>query len=172
MTVAVALTPEEQMAEAQKLLTLDTQFTANPADPTVGGLYGQQQRHALLTKAFQLMNIKDGAAFLVDPNSPEFQQQMQQQQQQAEEAQARAEEVEKFQAGMTARQVSVMEGQLELDVVKEQNRMLLELEKQEHTEEEREARLMLDTEKQIHEMDRDIAELEIEKTQKRNVSIG
>ena len=172
MTVAVALTPEEQMAEAQKLLTLDAQFTANPADPTVGGLYGQQQRHALLTKAFQLMNIKDGAAFLVDPNSPEFQQQMQQQQQQAEEAQARAEEVEKFQAGMTARQVSVMEGQLELDVVKEQNRMLLELEKQEHTEEEREARLMLDTEKQIHEMDRDIAELEIEKTQKRNVSIG
>ena len=74
-------------------------------------------------------------------------QQQQQQAQQAQEAQAKQDEIAKFQAGMTARQVSVLEGQLELDVVKEQNRMLLELEKQEHTEEEREARLMLDTEK-------------------------
>lgn len=172
MTVAVALTPEEQQAEAQKLLALDTQFSSNPADPTVGGLYGQQQRHALLSRAFELLNIKDGAAFLVDPNSQEFQQQMQQQQQKAEEMQARQEEVEKFQAGMTARQVSVMEGQLELDVVKEQNRMLLELEKQEFAEEEKEARLMLDTEKHMHDVQRDQAELEIEREQKRNVSIG
>jgi hypothetical protein len=172
MTVAVALTPEEQQAEAQKLLSLDTQFTSNPADPTVGGLYGQQQRHALLSRAFELLNIKDGANYLVNPNSPEFQQQMQQQQQQAEEMQARQEEVEKFQAGMTARQVAVLEGQLELDVVKEQNRMLLELEKQEFTEEEKEARLMLDTEKHLHDVQRDQAELEIEREQKRNVSIG
>ena len=172
MSVAVALTPEEQQQEAQKLLMLDAQFTANPADPTVGGLYGQQQRHALLSKAFQLMNIKDGGSFLADPNTPEFQQMQQQQQQQAEEAQARQQEMEKFQAGMTARQVSVMEGQLELDVVKEQNRMLLELEKQEFAEDEKEARLMLDTEKHLHDVERDKAELEIEKEQKRNVSIG
>ena len=172
MTVAVALTPEEQQAEAQKLLTLDTQFTSNPADPTVGGLYGQQQRHALLSRAFELLNIKDGASFLQDPNSPEFQQMQQQQQQMQQEMQARQEEMEKFNAGMTARQVSVLEGQLELDVVKEQNRMLLELEKQEFTEEEKEARLMLDTEKHLHDIERDQAELEIEREQKRNVSIG
>ncbi len=172
MSVAVALTPEEQQQEAQKLLMLDAQFTANPQDPTVGGLYGQQQRHALLSKAFQLMNIKDGGSFLADPNTPEFQQMQQQQQQQSEESQARQQEMEKFQAGMTARQVSVMEGQLELDVVKEQNRMLLELEKQEFAEDEKEARLMLDTEKHLHDVERDNAELEIEKEQKRNVSIG
>lgn len=172
MTVAVALTPEEQQAEAQKLLTLDTQFTSNPADPTVGGLYGQQQRHALLSRAFELLNIKDGASFLQDPNSPEFQQMQQQQQQMQQEMQARQEEMEKFNAGMTARQVSVLEGQLELDVVKEQNRMMLELEKQEFTEEEKEARLMLDTEKHLHDIERDQAELEIEREQKRNVSIG
>jgi hypothetical protein len=176
MTVAVALTPEEQQAEAQKLLTLDTQFTSNPADPTVGGLYGQQQRHALLSRAFDLLNIKDGARFLQDPNDPQFQQQQQQMQQQQQQMQqqemARQQEIEKFQAGMTARQVSVMEGQLELDVVKEQNRMMLELEKQEFTEEEKEARLMLDTDKQLHDIKRDQAELEIEREQKRNVSIG
>jgi hypothetical protein len=96
----------------------------------------------------------------------------QQQAEQAEEAQARQLEMDKFQAGMTARQVSVMEGQLELDVVKEQNRVMLDLEKQEFTEEEKEARLLMDTEKTLHEMEMNEAELDLEKTQKRNVSIG
>jgi len=172
MTVAVALTPEEQANEAQMLLSLDQQFSMNPQDPSVGGLYGPQQRHALLSRAFDLLNIKDGASFLQDPNDPAFQQQQQQMQQQQQEMQARQEEIEKFNAGMTARQVSVLEGQLELDVVKEQNRMILELEKQEFTEEEKEARLMLDTEKHLHDIERDQAELEIEREQKRNVSIG
>ena len=172
MSVAVALTPEEQAQEAQMLLSLDQQFTMNPQDPTLGGLYGQQQRHAMISRAFELLNIKEGSAYLVDPNAEEFQQQQQQQQQQQEEAQARQEEVEKFHAGMTARQVAVLEGQLELDVIKEQNRMLLELEKQEFTEEEKEARLNLDTEKMLHDMEIQEAELALEKTQNRNVSIG
>ena len=172
MTVAVALTPEEQAKEAQMLLSLDQQFSMNPQDPSVGGLYGPQQRHALLSRAFDLLNIKEGRSFLQDPNDPGFQQQQQQMQQQQQEMQARQEEIEKFNAGMTARQVSVLEGQLELDVVKEQNRMMLELEKQEFTEEEKEARLMLDTEKHLHDIERNQAELEIEREQKRNVSIG
>lgn len=172
MTVAVALTPDEKAQEAQVLLSLDQQFTMNPQDPNLGGLYGQQQRHALVSKAFELLNIKEGSAYLADPSSEEFQQMQQQQQQQQEQAQQRQEEVEKFQAGMTARQVAVLEGQLELDVVKEQNRMLLELEKQEFTEEEKEARLAMDTEKFLHDREMEEAELEIEKSQKRNVSIG
>ena len=172
MTVAVALTPDEQSQEAQTLLSLDQQFTMNPADPTLGGLYGAQQRHAMISRAFELLNIKEGAAYLADPNGPEFQQMQQQQAEQAEEAQARQLEMDKFQAGMTARQVSVMEGQLELDVVKEQNRVMLDLEKQEFTEEEKEARLLMDTEKTLHEMEMNEAELNLEKTQKRNVSIG
>jgi len=172
MTVAVALTPDEKAQEAQVLLSLDQQFTMNPQDPNLGGLYGQQQRHALVSKAFELLNIKEGSAYLADPNSEEFQQMQQQQQQQQEQAQQRQEEVEKFQAGMTARQVAVLEGQLELDVVKEQNHMLLELEKQEFTEEEKEARLAMDTEKFLHDREMQEAELELEKSQKRNVSIG
>jgi hypothetical protein len=172
MSVAVALTPEEQMKEAQMLLSLDQQFTMNPNDPSLGGLYGQQQRHALLSRAFELMNIKGGAQYLADPASPEFQQMMAQQQEQAQMAQARQEEVEKFQAGITARQVAVMEGQLELEVVKEQNRMLLEMEKQEFTEETEESRLVLDTEKTRHDMMIRDEELELEKSQGRNVSIG
>ena len=172
MSVAVALTPEEQMKEAQTLMSLDQQFTMNPQDPTLGGLYGQQQRHALLSRAFELMSIKDAGSYLANPASPEFQQMQQQQSQQAQEMQARQQEMETFQAGMTARQVAVMEGQLELEVVKEQNRVMLDMEKQEFTEEEKESRLMLDAQRQKHDIKIREEELQLEKTQNRNVSIG
>jgi hypothetical protein len=176
MTVAVALTPEEQQAEAQKLLTLDSQFTSNPADPTVGGLYGQQQRHALLSRAFELLNIKDGAAFLQDPNDPAYQQQqqqmqqMQQQQQQAQE-QMQMEQMQ-FQAQLADRQTAVVEGQLELDALKEANRVQLEALKQEFHEENEETKTMIDVKQHAHKVEMDEEELELEKTQARNVNIG
>jgi len=172
MTVAVALTPEEQAQEAQMLLALDSQFTMNPSDPTLGGMYGVQQRHALISRAYELLNIKNGASFLFDPNSQEFQQQQQMMAQQQEEAAAKQAEIEKFQAGMTARQVAVMEGQLELDALKEQNRMLVEMENMQHDQEQKETRLMMDAEKQSHDMEMSEAELQLESEQKRNVSIG
>ena len=176
MSVAVALTPEEQAQEAQLLLSLDGQFTMNPNDPTLGGMYTAPQRHAMLSRAFELLNIKNGASFLFDPNSPEYQQQqqaMQQQQMQAEEeAKLLAQQQAEFNADITSRQVSVLEGQLELDVLKEQQKMVLETQKQEHLEEEKDSRLLMDVEKQNHDMEMDEKELAVEKEQKRNVSIG
>ena len=172
MSVAVALTPEEQAQEAQMLLSLDQQFTMNPNDPSLGGMYSAPQRHAMISRAFDLLNIKNGASFLFDPNSQEYQQQQQQMQQQQEEVAAKQAEVEKFNAGMTARQVAVLEGQLELDVMKEQNNMLIEMEKMQHDQEEKESRLLMDVEKQNHNMEMDEKELVVEKQQKRNVSIG
>ena len=176
MSVAVALTPEEQAQEAQLLLSLDGQFTMNPNDPTLGGMYNAPQRHALLSRAFELLNIKNGSSFLFDPNSPEYQQQqqaMQQQQMQAEqEAKLLAQQQAEFNADITSRQVSVLEGQLELDALKEQNKMVFETQKQEHLEEEKDSRLLMDVEKQNHDMEMDEKELAVEKQQKRNVSIG
>jgi len=172
MTVAVALTPEEQAQEAQMLLSLDQQFTLNPNDPNLGGMYGAPQRHAMLSRAFELLNIKSAGMYLFDPNSPEYQQQQQAMQAQQEEAASKQSEVEKFNAGMTARQVAVLEGQLELDVMKEQNKMLIEMENMQHAQEEKESRLLMDVEKQNHDMEMDEKELVVEKQQKRNVSIG
>lgn len=172
MSVAVALTPEEQAQEAQMLLSLDQQFTLNPNDPTLGGMYGAPQRHAMLSRAFELLNIKSGGQYLFDPNSPEFQQMQQQQQQQQAEAAAKQAEVDKFNAGMTARQIAVLEGQLELDVVKEQNKMLLEMEKFEHTQEKDDTEALMKVTKQNHDIEMDVKELELERKQKRNISIG
>lgn len=172
MTVAVALTPEEQMQEAQMLLSLDQQFSMNPSDPTVSGLYTPQQRHAMLSRAFELMGFKSGGSYLVNPNTPEYAQQMQASQQQQQEAQARQNEVDKFQAGMTARQVAVLEGQLELDVMKEQNSFTLEMDKIKHKEEIEDTELLLKTEKQAHDMQVKEQELLLEEAQGRSVSIG
>lgn len=172
MSVAVALTPEEQMQEAQMLLSLDQQFTVNPNDPNMGGLYGAPQRHAMLSRAFELMNVKSSAMYLFDPNSQEYAQMQEQMSQQQQAADLLAQQQAEFNADITSRQVSVMEGQLELDVLKEQNRMVEDLQKQDHKEEESDSRLLMDVEKQNHDMEMDEKELAVEKTQKRNVSIG
>tara|TARA_A200000159_G_scaffold5177_1_gene4791 strand:- start:4014 stop:6107 length:2094 start_codon:yes stop_codon:yes gene_type:complete len=172
MSVAVALTPEEQMQEAQMLLSLDQQFTVNPNDPNMGGLYGAPQRHAMLSRAFELMNVKSSAMYLFDPNSQEYAQMQEQMSQQQQAADLLSQQQAEFNADMTHRQVSVLEGQLELDVLKEQNRMVEDLQKQDHKEEESDSRLLMDVEKQNHDMEMDEKELAVEKTQKRNVSIG
>jgi len=172
MTVAVALTPEEQAQEAQMLLSLDQQFTMNPQDPSLGGMYGASQRHAMLSRAFELLNIKSADMYLFNPNSPEFQQMQQQQQQSQQEAELKQQQQLEFNADITSRQVSVMEGQLELDIMKEQHKMVLETQKQEHVEEEKDSRLLMDVEKQNHDMDMDEKELALEKVQNRDVRIG
>lgn len=172
MTVAVALTPEEQAQEAQMLLSLDQQFTMNPQDPSLGGMYGASQRHAMLSRAFELLNIKSADMYLFNPNSPEFQQMQQQQQQAQQEAELKQQQQVEFNADITSRQVSVMEGQLELDVMKEQHKMVLDTYKQEHVEEEKDSRLLMDVEKQNHDMEMSEKELALEKVQNRNVSIG
>ena len=172
MTVAVALTPEEQAQEAQMLLSLDQQFTMNPQDPSLGGMYGTQQRHAMLSRAFELLNIKSTDMFLFNPNSPEFQQMQQQQQQSQQEEGLKQQQQLEFNADITSRQVSVMEGQLELDIMKEQHKMVMDTQKQEHVEEEQDSRLLMDVEKQNHDMEMSEKELALEKVQNRNVSIG
>ena len=176
MTVAVALTPEEQAKEAQMLLSLDSQFTMNPQDPNLGGLYGPSQRHAMISRAFELLNIKEGASYLQDPNDEAYQQQQQEQQQQEQQQQEQADQMAQyqaeFQAEMQSRQVSVMEGQLDLDILKEQNKTVFDRQKQEHKEETEDSKLLLDAEKMKHDIKMARAELVLEERQGRNVSIG
>jgi len=172
MSVAVALTPEEQAKEAQMLLSLDQQFTANPNDPSLGGMYGAPQRHAMLSRAFELLNIKSANMYLFNPNSPEFQQMQQAQQQAQQEAELKSQQQAEFSADVTSRQVGVLEGQLQLDIIKEQHKMNLETQKQEYTEGEKDSRLFMDVEKQKHDMEMDNKELNLEKKQERNVVIG
>ena len=110
--------------------------------------------------------------YLVDPTTPQYAQQQQMMAQQQQEAQAKQNEIDKFQAGMTARQVAVLEGQLELDVIKEQNNFVIEMDKIKHKEEIEDTELLLKTEKQTHDMQMKEQELELEEKQGRSVSVG
>ena len=93
------------------------------------------------------------------------------QQQQQEQMQMQMHQAE-FQADMQSRQVSVLEGQLELDILKEQNRTVFDRQKQEHTEENADSKLLMEAEKMKHDMAIQAAELELERQQGRNVNIG
>jgi len=168
MSTDVALTPDDQMQEAQFLLSLDQQFSMNPNDPNVGGLYGPAQRYSLLNRVAKLMNVD--TKFLIDPNTPEYQQQQQAMaEQQQQQAQVQEQQTQ-FANEMTSRQVKVLEdgqeerdARLEFDILKEQNKTVIETNKQSHKEEIEEGEQLLKVEKQDHEMTIDKAEVEIKK---------
>ena len=123
MTVAVALTPDARAAEARTLTMLDQMWTANPQDPTLGGMYQVPQRYALLSDALDMLGLKGGAKYLLPPMSPEYQQGQQQQQQQAEQ-------MRQFQMQMDAKKAELEERKVVVDETKAQideDRLLLDI---------------------------------------------
>lgn len=171
MSVAVALTPDEQAQEAQILLSLDQQFSLNPVDPTVGGLYGATQRHAMLTRAFELLNIKSSGMYLLDPQGEVFQQQQNAMQDLQKENLIKQERVEKFNQGLQEREMRIKEATIENDVLKETNRMIIAMRDMDHQHGVDNTKLDMNKEKQDHDMLFDEKELALETKQKRKVSI-
>jgi hypothetical protein len=125
MTVAVALTPDARAAEARTLTMLDQMWTANPQDPTLGGMYQVPQRFALLSDALDLMGLKGGAKYLLPPMSPEYQQGQEQQAQQAEQMRQMQMQMDMKKAELEERKVVVDERRAGVD----ENRLMLEAER-------------------------------------------
>ncbi len=85
MEVAAALTPDEAQRNAAQLMMLHQTMMQ---DPVMMEIYGVTQRHALFDHIFDLMGVKNTAAFMMSPQSQEFQQmQIQKQQQQQQQMQ-------------------------------------------------------------------------------------
>ena len=125
MDVAVALTPDARAAEARTLTMLDQMWTANPQDPTVGGMYQTQQRFALMSRAIDLMGLKGGDKYLLSPMSPEYQQGQQQNAQQAEQQKQMAQQIEFKKIEFEERKVMVDERRASV----EEEKLVLEAEK-------------------------------------------
>lgn len=125
MDVAVALTPDARAAEARTLTMLDQMWTANPQDPTVGGMYQTQQRFALMSRAIDLMGLKGGDKYLLSPMSPEYKQGQQQNQQQAEQQKQMAQQIEFKKIEFEERKVMVDERRASV----EEEKLVLEAEK-------------------------------------------
>lgn len=131
MTVAVALTPEARAAEARTLTMLDQMWTANPQDPTLGGMYDKPQRYALLSDALDLMGLKGGMRYLENPASPQHQQKMQQSQQQMQQKEEMGHQMAMKELELKERQVMTDEQRVQIEVVKaqiDQDRLLLDAE--------------------------------------------
>lgn len=88
MEVATALTPQEGKEHGQMLLTMHSVIMQ---DPDMQPLYTVQHKHALFDAVFDAMGVEDTTPFLARPDSPEFQKQQAQAQQEAKKAQAKQE---------------------------------------------------------------------------------
>ena len=87
-SVRTALTPEEQMAQAYTLLSMDQQLTQKAqANPAWGAIYGLEQQHALMDDVFDAMGISDASRYMAAPGTDGFNQSMQQVQQQMQQQQ-------------------------------------------------------------------------------------
>ena len=103
LDVAVALTPEEAEAHAQKLLTMHQMLAM---DPVAGQLYGVAQRHALMDEAFDAMGVSDTAAFMMRPDSPEFAQMQEQQAMMEQQMNQMQQQMAQFQMQLQEQQVA------------------------------------------------------------------
>lgn len=169
MEVAVALTPDARAAEARTLTMLDQMWTANPQDPTLGGMYQVPQRYALLSRAMDLMGLKGADKFLLSPMTPQYQQGQQQQQQMAQQREQMAQQFEIKKLELDERKVIVAERGATVD----ENRLVLDAEKlnvdlstkaqESLTKADNEAaKLLLEIEKLKHEKATDMAYIDIE----------
>ena len=158
MTVRVALTPEESRDQAQAMVALHQMVMGDP-------LYGDKQRHALLAETASRMGIAQTSAYLMSPEDPEYQQMqmMNAQQQQMMQQQ---------QAQMAQMQYQIQQQSLQIQQMKVMNDYQIDQANLALKEQDSRVKYGLQDEKQEHDAAMDLAELQLEEEQKRNVAIG
>jgi len=108
MEVAAALTPDEAQRNASQLMMLHSQMMQ---DPSMGQIYSTVQKHALFDHIFDLLGVKNTTAFMMSPNSPEYQQMQQQMQVQQEAQNKEAMIMQELQKQLLAAQSAATEAQ-------------------------------------------------------------
>ena len=157
MTVRVALTPEESRDQAQAMVALHSMVQGDP-------LYGDKQRHALLAETASRMGIAQTSAYLMSPDDPEYQQmqQMNAQQQQMMQQQ---------QAQVAQMQMQIQQQALQIQQMKVMNDYQIDQATLALKEKDSRVKFGLQDEKQEHDAAMDLAELQLEKDQERNVTL-
>lgn len=165
MAVHVALTPDEGLRHAQALLML---HQAQMMDPQMQMLYGVQQKHALFDEVYDALGISDTSRFLLRPDSPEFQQQMMQQQQAAQEQAQAQMMLTEAQLKLAVSQDKLAWKRLQLDSAMSQAKVADMATDNTREDDSFEHSKVVD----FRELDRKDKELDIEKQQKRSVSVS
>ena len=157
MTVRVALTPDESRDQAQAMVALHQMVTGDP-------LYGDKQRHALLAETAARMGIAQTSAYLMSPEDPEYQQMQQMNQQQQAMMQQQQAQVAQMQIQLQQQALQIQQMKVNYDFQIDQATLALK-------EKDAKVKYGLVDEKQEHQAAMDLAELQLEEEQKRNVTL-
>lgn len=120
MEVAAALTPDEAVRQASQMMMVHQLISQ---DPQMAMIYGAAQRHALFDKVFDLMGMRNTAALMMAPNSPEYQQMQQMQQIQQQEQEIEAKTQQELQKQTQAAQIAALEAQAQSLIMQSQSNM-------------------------------------------------
>lgn len=157
MTTRVALTPDESRDQAQAMVALHQMVQGDP-------LYGDKQRHALLAETAARMGIAQTSAYLMSPEDPEYQQMKQMAAQQQQMMQQQQSQVAQMQYQLQQQALQIQQMKVNYDYQIDQANLALK-------EKDSKVKYGLQDEKQDHEAAMDIAELQLEQEQGRNVTL-
>jgi hypothetical protein len=158
--VDVALTPEDSQAKAQALLMMHSMLTQ---DPSVAPLYQLNNKYSVLTRAMDLMGLRS-PAYISNPETPQVQQSIAAQSQQEK--------------AMQDMQMQMQHMMLDMQKFGEETKRMRVMMDAQHKKESLEVDTTVKADQQAlaerefeHEQKMDFAELAIEATQQRPVSL-
>ena len=169
MDVAVALTPEEGKIYAQQLLTL---HGVMQQDPELATVYRVEQKHALMDAVFDAMGVSDSTPFMQRPDSPEYKQSMQQNQQEKKQQEMKQEQLTYLKAQLEQSKDRRAWEQQEWDKTQDMDNANRDAQKLLQTTENDRAKMELGWAQLAQEAKNDAAEIKLEQTQRRPVSVG
>jgi hypothetical protein len=169
METSVALTPQENKEFAQSMLMMHQVMSA---DEELNTLYNVNQKHALMDSVFDALGISDTTPYMMRPDSPEYAQAQQQRQAMMMEEKQKADTLAGLQVKLAQ---SGDRREWESFKWKQTNEMSDNLRDEEKDQTDREFKnknFMLDLRRFDWEKLKDVAEYELEKDQRRPVSVG
>lgn len=176
MKVAVALTPDECDAHSSTLVGM-YQLQATDPDLKIG--FGYQQKHAMLEDIYDCMGVTDSSTYLLRPDSDEYIKKQKFVAEQQRKAQQQQEAASQLQQKMQDQQISLDMSRQEFDqwLKKDENgRAWLTYEIAEASAHMEADDMIADNirkdEELVHKISKDNQEIELEKRQRRPVSIS
>ena len=177
MSVSVALTPQESIQEANRLMGMHNSFLA---DPVLSDMYLPENRYQMMSEVAELMDRKDFSRFLSAPDSEEYQAA---QQQKAQAAQAQQQQMvqmqgmmiqmqQQFAAQMEQFKAQQRQWEKQLEATLKREQMELDAVSDADQNELGERAQFLDEAEFSHQQQVDAAELALEAAQARPVSVG
>jgi hypothetical protein len=169
METAVALTPDEAKAHAGNLMQMHGTLKE---DEEMSMLYGMEQKHALLDEVFDSLGITDTTPYMKRPDDPTVMQAMKARGEMQKEEKEKADEILKIEVGLKKSEDRRKWEEFNWDRTQDMDKSNREHDDQQHDQTQDKKDDVFRDEEFAHTIDKDDKEFELEKTQRRPVSVG